>query len=136
MKLPRVPASLALAAGLLTSGAALASRSDAPDAPGLDDRLDDRLAAGMADWLDRGITPADFGTGDAVFDHEWVFGTWQMAALGYGQHALAHPEAKAGDLANMERCIDGMLSEQGRAFDRAKWDADPLESLSLRRGHM
>jgi hypothetical protein len=97
--------------------------------------LDDRLAAGVAEWVDAGVTTGNFGTGSALFDEEWHFGTCQMAAFGFAQHAATHPEARAADLAHMERCIDVMLSEAGRAFDARKWSADPLATLTDDRGH-
>ncbi|MDP2305815.1 MAG: hypothetical protein Q8P18_07285 [Pseudomonadota bacterium] len=97
--------------------------------------LDDRMAAGVAEWVATGVTTGNFGTGSALFDEEWNFGTCQMAALGFAQHAAAHPSAKAADLAHMERCIDALLSEEGRAFDARKWSVDPLTTLGDDRGH-
>ncbi|MDP2317558.1 MAG: hypothetical protein Q8P41_32030 [Pseudomonadota bacterium] len=97
--------------------------------------LDDRLAAGVAEWVDPGVGTGSFSTGHALFNEEWHFGTCQMAAFGFAQHAEAHPEARAADLARVERCIDMMLSEEGRAFDTRKWGADPLATLAEDRGH-
>lgn len=90
---------------------------------------DDRLANGVADWVED-VSLDDFSTGSVGFDREWHFGTWQMAALGFAQHAQAHPEARAEDLRRMEVCIDHLLGEEGRAFDRRSWGQDPVEALT------
>jgi len=83
------------------------------------------LAAGVDAWTRRGVTPDDFGTGSALFDEEWVFGTWFMAAMGFGQLALLEaptdPAHAATHLAQMERCLDGLVSPPSQAFEARMW---------------
>jgi hypothetical protein len=58
-----------------------------------------------------------------------------MAALGFAQHATTHPAARADDLARMDRCLDRIVSDRGRAFDAGQWGTDPLQALEGTRGH-
>lgn len=107
-------------------------------APGPVDTAPDLSAdyrTGTAAWLDRGVATADFHTGAALFDQEWLYGTYMMAAMGFGEHALAHPEDRAEDLRRMEMAIDRLLAPEGRTFDAASWGADPITSLGEDRGH-
>ena len=92
----------------------------------------DALAASVASWTGGELVTSSFATGSSRFDGEWLFGTYMMAAMGFGQIALA---SSAGDdarretsIANMERCLDAMLSPAARAFDRDAWSFDALES--------
>lgn len=120
-------------AAVLSTGVFAASRSGAePDGSLAELSLQ---ANGVAEWLDGGVTTAQFQTGTPLFDAEWVFGTSQMAALGYGQQAQRDPERRDEAIARMELAIEGLLSAEGRAFDRAKWREDPIESLADGRGH-
>jgi len=91
--------------------------------------------SGSVAWLERGLATDDFATGSPLFDQEWTYGTWMMAAVGFGQHALAHPEARAEDLRWMEVALDHLLAPEGRAFDHGKWGVDPLAGLDGREGH-
>ena len=100
------------------------------------DPVDDRLARGVTEWVDRGVGVGDFDTGHTLFDREWLFGTYQMAALGFGQHARDNPDARAADLVRMEACIDRLLDADARTFDSASWGEDPLASLDGPRGHI
>lgn len=92
-------------------------------------------ANGVAAWLDAGVTPGQFATGSALFDAEWVFGTAQMAALGFAQQAVTDPAARDVAIARMEVAIDAMLADPGRSFDRMTWGDDPLDDLEAGRGH-
>ena len=98
----------------------------------------DALARSVSSWTEGELATGSFATGSPRFDGEWLFGTYMMAAMGFGQVALA---ASAGDdadpksaarretsIANMERCLDAMLSPAARAFDRDAWSFDALES--------
>lgn len=91
--------------------------------------------AGTAAWLHRGVAEGDFHTGAALFDQEWLYGTYMMAAAGFGEHALTHPEDRTEDLRLMEVAIDRLLAEDVRAFDTRSWGADPIVSLAADRGH-
>jgi len=94
------------------------------------------LARSVDGWLERGFAGKEFATGSALFDSEWVFGTYQMAALGFGQMMSEHPESVAVNRPRMERAIDLMFSAAGRKFDAATWGQDPLSALSGNQGHV
>ena len=72
----------------------------------------------------------EFGTGSALFDGEWRFGTYQMAALGFGQAALADPAHRTENLARMRVAIDHALAHDVWAFDRAEWGDVALADLA------
>jgi hypothetical protein len=129
------PLPLLLAGAFLASVglAATLTRSSGPPSEAPTDLA--LQANGVAEWLEGGVESGQFSTGSALFDAEWVFGTSQMAALGFAQQAIVEPERRAEALLRMETAIDGMLSENGRAFDRQKWGEDALESLAGGRGH-
>ncbi len=87
------------------------------------------LAAGLADWLHADLGRGAFHTGSAQFDGEWLFGTYLMAGLGFGQAACEHPALRAAYAREMAVCIDRLMSPAVRAFDREMWQNDPLETL-------
>ncbi|MBX3190699.1 MAG: hypothetical protein KF819_27110 [Labilithrix sp.] len=96
----------------------------------------DALGASVAAWTEGATLGAStFTTGSKRFDGEWLFGTYMMAAMGFGQVALESddPARRAESVARMERCLDAMLSPEARAFDREAWGADALEGD---RGHV
>ena len=94
------------------------------------------LARGVSDQVQQAVVQEGFHTGAALFDQEWVFGTYMMAAMGLGQMAQLHPESRAEYLRVMEHCIDELLSAPVRRFDTLSWGADPLESLGAPEGHV
>ena len=57
-----------------------------------DRQLQRSLAEGVATWQDSRLTRLDFHTGSSQFNGEWLFGTYLMAGLGYGQTALQSRE--------------------------------------------
>ena len=120
-------------ASVLSTGVFAVSRSGAQPKPEVASIA--LQANGVAEWLEGGVTTSQFQTGTPLFDAEWVFGTSQMAALGYGQQAQRDPEQREQALCRMELAIEGMLSDEGRAFDRGKWREDPVENLKSGRGH-
>jgi len=91
--------------------------------------LQQRLARGVEHWLDTDLSRASFTTGSAQFNGEWLFGTYLMAGLGYGQTALEHPAWRARNVVLMERCIEHILTPQVRGFDRESWKDDPIDTL-------
>ncbi len=93
------------------------------------------LAASVAQWTDGELDAKSFATGSERFDHEWLFGTHMMAAMGFGQVVLDHPEDRDVSLARMERCLEAMLDERARSFDTKAWNEDPLASLDGDKGH-
>src|SRR6185295_13266058 len=50
------------------------------------------LASSVARWVETDLRPDQFATGSRRFDGEWLFGTYMMAAMGFGQIALDHPD--------------------------------------------
>lgn len=94
-----------------------------------DAALQSRLANGVAHWMSADLDRAAFQTGSSQFDGEWLFGTYLMAGLGFGQSALRHPEFREPNILLMERCIDAIQSDAVRAFDRESWNTDPLATL-------
>ncbi|MCB9743774.1 MAG: hypothetical protein H6740_14335 [Alphaproteobacteria bacterium] len=92
------------------------------------------LGAAVARWTHGELAPEAYSTGAELFDGEWWFGTYMMAAMGFGQLALAHPEHQERWLAEMDHALGQALSEPVRAFDAQKWGEDPL-SPSLRGDH-
>jgi hypothetical protein len=107
----------------------------------------DALATSVATWTGAELAPSSFATGSSRFDGEWLFGTYMMAAMGFGQVALARDDAPAAPrrietVERMERCLDAMLAPPSRAFDRDAWSFDALASTgappgtSRDRGHV
>ena len=94
------------------------------------------LAATVSSFVEDPLTRDDFTTGSSQFDGEWLFGTYMMAGMGYGQLASLYPERREKCLASMRTCIERLLSQQVRAFDRESWGgSDPIESLDGPEGH-
>lgn len=91
--------------------------------------LQQRLARGVEKWVMTGLGRQDFSTGTSQFNGEWLFGAYMMAAMGYGQTALEHPAWRARHVELMGQCIERILSQEVRAFDRESWGDDPIDSL-------
>lgn len=89
----------------------------------------ERLALGEA------LSRKQFKTGSELFNGEWLFGTYQMAALGFGQMAVEHPELREEHGKRMSRCIERLLTPEVRAFDKERWREDPIDSLDGPGGH-
>lgn len=79
------------------------------------------LAEGARGWADAGLDADDYGTGVALFDAEWLFGTQMMTAVGLGQLILLHPGEREASLPKMEQALNAMLSAEGLAFDKKKY---------------
>jgi hypothetical protein len=101
----------------------------------------DALATSVSKWTGEELAPAAFATGSTRFDGEWLFGTYMMAAMGFGQVALASAgddaasvARRAESVARMERCLDAMLSPAARAFDHDAWSLDAFASLDEQPG--
>ena len=80
-------------------------------------------------WVDKELSDDEFGTGSELFNGEWLFGTYMMAAMGAGQMAIEHPDQREQCLAVMEKALDKLFAEQTRAFDHRRWGADAIETL-------
>ena len=100
--------------------------------------VQERLARGLRDTTGEDLVSHPFRTGSPHFDSEWLFGTYMMAGMGFGQLALAHPEREPELRRDMERCIEGMTSDAAKAYDRTTWGEDPLAETTLEgtRGHV
>ena len=93
------------------------------------------LARHVAATVGKGVNNADFTSDSALFRGEWLFGTYQMAALGLLQTCREHPELRAELRPGIENAIAGLLSPAVRAFDAQSWDEDALDSLDGPHGH-
>lgn len=93
------------------------------------------LAKAVDHWVSDGVVSKTFATGSARFDSEWIYGTYQMAALGFAQVALEHAETTERMRQRLERAIDRMLLPKSRAFDTDAWGRDALSVLELDEGH-
>lgn len=90
----------------------------------------------VAAIVENGVSVADFTSSSELFRNEWLFGSYQMAALGLLQTCEQHPAHRAEFLPVAEHAIDELLSERVRAFDARIWKEDPLDSLATSdRGH-
>ena len=90
----------------------------------------------VAAIVENGVSVDDFTSSSELFRSEWLFGSYQMAALGLLQTCAQHPAHRAEFLPVAERAIDELLSDRVRAFDARTWKEDPLESLETSdRGH-
>ena len=99
-----------------------------------DAALQSRLERGLAEIVAKPLARKDFPTGSKVLDGEWLFGTYMMAAMGFGQLALEHPELRARELPLLRACVDKAI--QARVFDTEAWGGDdPLETLDGPRHH-
>jgi hypothetical protein len=100
-----------------------------------DPAMQTALARGVIEDLEGGVTTATFHTGSPRFDGEWTLGTYQMAALGLAQVALAHPELKAELVPSIEACLTRLLAPETTAFGAEAWRAAALDDLASDRGH-
>ena len=71
-------------------------------------------ARGVARWVDADLDRGDFTTGDPRYDGEWLFATRMMAAIGYAQSALEHPELRQAHAASIDRCLEALSDPSAR----------------------
>ena len=117
MKLTLLPTAL-----LLSLSSCTAAEEGPPPPP----PFTAELAEGARGWADAGLKAEDFGTGVALFDAEWLFGTQMMSAVGLGQLILLHPGERAESLPKMEQALRTMLSDEGLAFDKKKYKGSSI----------
>lgn len=91
--------------------------------------LQSSLARHIADWVQGGVDTSDFSTGHSLFNGEWAFGTYQMAALGFAQVMLEHPETRDEFTPSMEKCVERILDADIAEFDRRSWGEGALSAL-------
>ncbi len=88
------------------------------------------LANGVSAWIEGPhLQHSNFNTGSDTFDGEWLFGSYVMAGIGYGQLISLHPEQAPTALPLMEQCITRILDDDVRIFDREAWKNDPIDTL-------
>ncbi len=103
---------------------------------GGDAELQGRLARGVERWLGEELKTDQFRTPTEQFSGEWLYGTYMMAAMGFGQSALEHPEWREKHAGLMAKCLDLLLSERVRKFDTDSWKGhDALGNLERSQGH-
>lgn len=100
-----------------------------------DKKLHKKLSAGIEKWINSELSTKDYSTGSDTFSGEWLFGTYMMAAMGFGQSAVLYPETKDKNMELMNKCIEKMISQKGREFDTNCWCEDPIDSLDGDRHH-
>jgi hypothetical protein len=94
----------------------------------------DALARSVAAYVTSGKTAA-IDLGNARFSGEWRLVADQMAILGLGQVARAHPALRARYARVMERAARTMMQPAQRAFATRAWHADALAHLGDGRGN-
>ncbi|MBN1902029.1 hypothetical protein JW926_11965 [Candidatus Sumerlaeota bacterium] len=85
--------------------------------------------------LHNDLARSDFNTGWDQFNGEWLFGTYLMAGIGFGQMALERPEIRMRHSELMSRCIEKILSKEVRAFDAEMWGEDPIDGIEGDHAH-
>ncbi len=101
-----------------------------------DTELQGQLGRGVERWLEQELQTAQFRTPTEQLSGEWLYGTYMMAAMGFGQSALEHPEWREKHSELMGKCLDLLISEKVRAFDTASWQGqDALKTLEDAQGH-
>ncbi len=89
------------------------------------------LARGVERWIDGDLAQSKFKTGSSRIDGEWLFATYMMGGMGFGQMALEHPELRAESSRRMVHCIEKLIEPKARVFERAAWSGtDPLSTLN------
>jgi hypothetical protein len=83
----------------------------------------------VAAIVTQGVSTDDFTSASELFKNEWLFGSYQMAAIGLLQVCAAHPAHRAELLPAAEHALDELLSPRVRAFDARIWGEDPLDTL-------
>ncbi|MEM1032219.1 MAG: hypothetical protein AAGN82_17860 [Myxococcota bacterium] len=134
----RLGGSAAMAAVVTATVPAAICRSGADEWRTDDPAAQLALAAGVSHWTERELEAASFTTGDALFDAEWLFGTYMMAAMGYGQLAAQRPEGdpvRAQMLTRMDHCLGRLGEPDVAAFDTGKWGRAALDDLDGDAGH-
>lgn len=101
-----------------------------------DKTLVDRHAHEVCEIVRSGLELENFTNDNPLFKGEWMFGTYQMAALGLLQVCRDRPDARAEFLPVAEQAIEQLLSPAVREFDRRAWRGeDPIDSLDGDNGH-
>lgn len=70
------------------------------------------------------------------FRGEWAMYSCSMLTAALVNIAKLYPEEREASVANIDKLISIVMSEQLRQYDAARWDEDPLESLDGEKSHM
>ncbi len=87
------------------------------------------LALKVEEWTNQSLEESDYKTGSSLFNGEWLFGTYMMAGMGFGQMALIFPKKKEHYINQMGKCIKKMLEPSLKDFDKNQWGCDPISTL-------
>ncbi|MDB6065493.1 MAG: hypothetical protein JWR26_1701 [Pedosphaera sp.] len=100
-----------------------------------DEIAQEKLVHGMETWISTSLKQDTFTSGFEQINGEWLFGSYMMAGMGFGQTALEHPKWKARHIELMAVCIEKLLSREARSFDLKSWKRDPIDSLETTDQH-
>ncbi len=100
-----------------------------------DPALQNALARHVDFIVRQSLSRENFSTGSAQFDGEWLFGSYMMAAMGFGQMAMKHAEHRQQHLSSMELCLDRILDPGTRSFDLEVWGSDPIDDIGSEKDH-
>lgn len=70
------------------------------------------------------------------FKGEWALVTYSMTAAAIANLAFTHPESQIGASERIGDLIEAVLLPEFRAFDKAYWGQDAIESLDGPEGHI
>ncbi|WP_372368927.1 hypothetical protein [Candidatus Uabimicrobium sp. HlEnr_7] len=87
------------------------------------------FARSIEDHIQVKLSMDDFGTGDELFDREWLFCTYILSASGFAQMAKQHPQRQDHYIKQMEICIEKLLSDELQEFDEEQWNSKAMETL-------
>jgi len=99
-----------------------------------DGEHDAQLALAESVARDLGTDAPGIDLQDPRFEGEWELVGYQMAILGLGQVALAHPELRERYVPLMERAAERMMRPGQRRFATRAWHGDGLTRLASARG--
>jgi hypothetical protein len=94
-----------------------------------------RLATSVERWTAQPLDEGAFTTGSERFDSEWLFGTYMMAAMGFGQLAKQEPAQRERYLAAMDRALERLQEPALRNFDSQAWGHDAFSAAGRRSDH-
>ncbi|BBM87862.1 hypothetical protein [Candidatus Uabimicrobium amorphum] len=87
------------------------------------------LAKSVEHYVKMDLSIGDFGTGDDLFNGEWLFCTYVLGASGFAQMAKQHPQLKDHYIQQMEICIEKMLSDKLQLFNEKQWGSKAMDTL-------
>lgn len=100
-----------------------------------DEHIQAQLAGCVERWIKSTLTLREYHTGHDKLSSEWYMATYVFAGMGFGQTAIEHPARRVRNCQLMERCIEGILSDEARAYDKNAWEEDPLTGIDGPKHH-